>query len=294
MSHDPSLSQVPEAKPEDLEDVSWALSTAKAHWARGDHADALRCVRRAAELAHTGHRTARALELARAAEALAAGAAGHAAIEIEEIEPISVREPPPVPATRAASVPPPHPSSPKLPAPSSRPRGPLGADEGIPPSARTSETRTVAVPIPFRRSRPEIGGNEPTFVGQIDDLAGSPQLGDEPRTEDGDRHTALGPAPAAPRRTSSAERSAFRDAPRAPAAGGPTHAARAGSRSAPVEPHDPAIATTQAVRVVIWRDANGVHVAPAGTVVSAITVDAVLVALDPQADLTAWLTQRGR
>ena len=56
----------------------------------------------------------------------------------------------------------------------------------------------------------------------------------------------------------------------------------------------PNVPTTQAVRVVVWRDANGVHVAPAGTVVSAITVDAVLVALEPSADLTAWLTQKGR
>ena len=43
-------------------------------------------------------------------------------------------------------------------------------------------------------------------------------------------------------------------------------------------------------KIVVWRDANGVHVAPAGTMVSAITVDAVLVALEPSADLTAWLS----
>ena len=55
-----------------------------------------------------------------------------------------------------------------------------------------------------------------------------------------------------------------------------------------------AIQTTQAVRVVVWRDANGVHVAPAGTVVSAIKIDAVLVVLEEGADLTAWLSQRER
>jgi hypothetical protein len=58
--------------------------------------------------------------------------------------------------------------------------------------------------------------------------------------------------------------------------------------------HDPAIQTTQAVRVVVWRDATGVHVAPAGTVVSAISIDAVLVVLEEGADLTAWLSQRER
>ncbi len=46
---------------------------------------------------------------------------------------------------------------------------------------------------------------------------------------------------------------------------------------------------SQAVRVVVWRGPDGVHVAPAGTTVSAITVDALLVALDPGADLAAWL-----
>lgn len=58
--------------------------------------------------------------------------------------------------------------------------------------------------------------------------------------------------------------------------------------------HDPQIQTSQAIRVVVWRDASGVHIAPAGTVVSALTIDAVLVALEPTADLTAWLSHRER
>lgn len=49
------------------------------------------------------------------------------------------------------------------------------------------------------------------------------------------------------------------------------------------------IATTQAVRCVLWKDANGVHVAPQGTRVSAISVDVMVVALDPSADIRAWL-----
>ena len=58
--------------------------------------------------------------------------------------------------------------------------------------------------------------------------------------------------------------------------------------------HDPEIQTSQAVRVVVWRDGTGVHIAPAGTVVQAMTIDAVLVVLEPSADLTAWLSQRDR
>jgi hypothetical protein len=53
---------------------------------------------------------------------------------------------------------------------------------------------------------------------------------------------------------------------------------------------DPALRPSQAIRVVVWRAADGVHVAPQGTRVAAISVDAVLVALDPSADLAAWLS----
>jgi hypothetical protein len=61
----------------------------------------------------------------------------------------------------------------------------------------------------------------------------------------------------------------------------------------PVPPRgsaDPALRPSQAIRVVVWRAADGVHVAPHGTRVAAISVDAVLVALDPTADLAAWLS----
>ena len=74
----------------------------------------------------------------------------------------------------------------------------------------------------------------------------------------------------------------------------PALAAVAPVRAPQATVHDPEIQTTQAVRVVVWRDATGVHVAPAGTVVSSITIDAVLVVLEAGADLTAWLSQRER
>lgn len=60
-------SPIPEPKPTDHEDVSWALSTAQANWKRGDHADALRWVQRAAESASEAGLDARYLELAKAA-----------------------------------------------------------------------------------------------------------------------------------------------------------------------------------------------------------------------------------
>jgi hypothetical protein len=55
---------------------------------------------------------------------------------------------------------------------------------------------------------------------------------------------------------------------------------------------DPALRPAQAVRVVVWRAADGVHLAPQGTRVAAISVDAILVALDPSTDLAAWLCKK--
>jgi hypothetical protein len=51
-------------------------------------------------------------------------------------------------------------------------------------------------------------------------------------------------------------------------------------------------AATQAVRVVVWRTPDGVRVAPVGTAVQSPTVEAILVSLDPAADLAAWLARR--
>jgi hypothetical protein len=61
-------------------------------------------------------------------------------------------------------------------------------------------------------------------------------------------------------------------------------------QSTPSLGEDTPLRAAQAIRVVVWRTAEGVRVAPHGTHVNAITVDAVLVALDPSADLAAWLS----
>src|SRR5262245_1219000 len=41
------LPQVPVTRTDDPEDVSWALSTAEAMWARGEHAEGLKWIRKA-------------------------------------------------------------------------------------------------------------------------------------------------------------------------------------------------------------------------------------------------------
>jgi hypothetical protein len=169
----------------------------------------------------------------------------------------------------------------------------MTAGAGAAGAAANATTRTR------RRSRPEP---DPTIVGSIDELVaaergahardksaeewdasptqnltGDPRdLHDEPadRMDEGDRKTAFA-IPAAP-------------------AAAAASVAPPPARAAQSTVHDPEIQTSQAVRVVVWRDGNGVHIAPAGTVVSSITIDAVLVVLEPTADLTAWLSQRER
>ena len=57
------------------------------------------------------------------------------------------------------------------------------------------------------------------------------------------------------------------------------------------EPAAPAFRASQAVRVVVWRDGGGeLRIAPFGTNVSAVTIEALLVAPGPDVDLLAWLS----
>jgi len=332
MSDELGFPEIPEARPDDLEDVSWALSTAEAMWARGDHADAIKWVRRAAEAASEAENDMRALELAKAAADLAGilTKQQRQSIDLEEVDPMSEPSPPPLPRKDRPSVPKPAPASvtkqvttpsrPPAPLPSSRSQPPpsmspkpLGTNTGRTNTPRSGKdgrrrrSRENIEPSELGWSTPADTGreprgsdtnetpvarteSEPTLVGHVDNLArawdSSPTanlIGDE--LPDGERRTAIAVVPEPGPRIS---------APPPTGTNPPITAVAAPARPPSIEPHDPAIQTSQAVRVVVWRDASGVHVAPAGTVVSAITVDAVLVALEPSADLTAWLSQKTR
>jgi hypothetical protein len=162
---------------------------------------------------------------------------------------------------------------------------------GAPSAVERSAALNATTKMRRRGSRPEP---DPTVIGSIDELVAAERgerersaaewdasptqnlTGEElaDRMNDGDRETAYAMPAIVPAATASVP-------PPQP-------------RSTPTTVHDPQIQTSQAVRVVVWRDGNGVHIAPAGTVVSSITIDAVLVVLEPTADLTAWLSQRER
>jgi hypothetical protein len=138
-----------------------------------------------------------------------------------------------------------------------------------------SETTMIGAPAAIEKGRKS---SRPVEEWDASPTANIPS---GPVVEDGDRKTTVG-APPVPSVTQ--QRAAPSSMPPRPQ-----------QRNAPsIIPHDDSIKTSQAIRVVVWRDANGVHVAPAGTVVSAIKIDAMLVALEPTADLTAWLSRKER
>ncbi|MDI1435179.1 hypothetical protein QHF89_37095, partial [Polyangium sorediatum] len=123
-------SPIPPPKDDDDEDVHWALSTASALWGRGERAEALRWLKRAAEQASDADKDMRSLELFKAAAdiapLLAAAAAAAAA-------PQAAPAPAPAPAPQAAAAPPPPAPSPQAapppvpqaaPAPESAPQAP--------------------------------------------------------------------------------------------------------------------------------------------------------------------------
>lgn len=391
-----ALPQVPEVRPDDVEDVSWSLSTAEAMWARGDHLEGIKWVRKAAEAASEVENDERALELAKAASELATivarrsrasindgpGLAGGAPPEMyaqppsappgsatppsvmptttrshappyappisSAPAPPAARSSPPIPLPSMASSPPPRSSSSSAPAGLAAPR-PFSAAEtrnpplqgrpvspprvaaaaGPKPRRRSREnldqearavnahvnetaplravdsedaervlrgadpleqTATFTVPVVNRSKQRMHSDPEPTIVARLEDLQPHRERSaaewDSSPTEnltggEMDQHMAAGDRQTA---------FAVPVQPPVPPAPLPLPAARPPQSTV----HDPEIQTSQAVRVVVWRDANGVHVAPAGTVVSSITIDAVLVVLEEGADLTAWLSQRER
>jgi hypothetical protein len=321
---------IPPAKKDDSEDVAWALSTAEAMYARGDRGDALKWLRRAAESASEAQADDRALELAKAAAELAGVIGPSPSAPPPPASPLAATLPqpapvvsrpaalPPAPAAPAPApaVPPPPPAAappPPPPAAGMRPKPP--ARPAPPPAVTPVAPRIVETRRP-RRSRPEIQLTRPIDeVTQVTTPPSPPavarrrrasrppveEAGPPPTTRRSDRPTAHAGIPSAaeidawPTESRSGELEALAPDPDEKTRIGvpaydPNAPAPADPASTPVLIEDPSIRSSQAVRVIVWRAADGVHIAPHGTRVAAITVDAVLVALDPAADLTAWLT----
>ena len=343
---------VPTAKKDDAEDVSWALSTAEAMWNRGDHVDAVKWIRRAAEAASEAELDDRALELASAAADLAS-----------QVGPIPQTAPPPPVARPSAppprqSVQPPPPSRPTSPPPI--PNANKAAPKPVAPLTSATPPRAPAPPrmtgpMQPRAAAPSRGGTAP-MIPAVRPAAGVPatpaktpsrgrkssaNLTDEAKRaipsditiRGADNEVTQTVQVPEPRRRGRSKPAPEEIAPPAPPPplppivhepvstttdemdswptqsltgdddfdddkertriGAPAYqetVLRASERPPPA-PVQPELSSTQAFRVVVWRGADGVHVAPYGTTVNAIGVDAMLVALDPGADLATWLSK---
>ncbi|MEO8877743.1 MAG: hypothetical protein ABI461_19270 [Polyangiaceae bacterium] len=327
---------IPQPKADDHEDVSWALSTAEATWSRGDRADALKWLRRAAEAASEAEADDRALELAKAAAEIATnledaakdGGAQSIPISMSTEVPagsvvsspiLAVTSPafvPHRPPQKPAQKPPlpkaaskPEPQKPKAPANPAQNK-PIPKPAGLGPSAPRVQAKLILAP-PSETSNPDLVPSPANSTGQLPAQA----LSDTDDTMFRERpHPAVdiddtGPITPRSKRvtgnpTAPVESSDDMEAwPTQSLSSGELASYDGGEQTrigtpAYREPEDPSvrqpialrgIRTSQAVRVVVWRSADGVHVAPHGTTVTAISVDAMLVALDPSADLSAWL-----
>jgi hypothetical protein len=343
---------IPRVNKDDAEDVSWALQTADTMWGRGDHADAVKWLRRAAEAASEAEADDRALELAKAAADLAT-----------QLGPIQTSPPPPPPPP-----PPPRPLTSRPPAPSAAPPRMFGsappppptpfpttAARGAPPRSPAQSSAPARAPMAAARPAPmpalkpaaavtsrgpesrrgrrasqanldaearRAAAKEVTITRSVEtentqEIAIPPVHTPEPSPPPKRRGRASKPAveevktPPSPPVVKAAPPVPFPlpgtdemdawptqslsgdefDAPEATRIGTPAYAEGAKRVShPPPAPPGVSLRASQAVRVVVWRGPDGVHVAPYGTTVTAISVEAVLVALDPAADLAAWLS----
>lgn len=321
------LPQVPKTRSDDPEDVAWALSTAEAMWARGEHAEGLKWIRKAAESAADAEDDMRALDLAKAASELANAIARRSVASTPSLE--ASPAPPRVEASApSSSQKRPAPPKPAFPSPSrvgmpaasahqtlastprpaatttaTAPRAPAGPASAKPPAVQPTTQGALPLSRGAGQARPALShfdrDSEATMVGQVSRYIEQAHAQQRRTEEDEDDDWSV----VSPDDTVDGRRLSARIATPIPPSDDPTGGGERvasfgtpGSMRPPMHSgrHDPEIRTSQAVRVVVWRDSNGVHVAPAGTVVSAITVDAVLVALEPNADLTAWLSIRQR
>ena len=341
MSDDLALPPLPEAEPDDPEDVSWALSTAAAMWARGDHLEGLKWIRRAAEAASEMQADVRALQLANAAAELSAMLTQRSAVaggQTEQAQPLpSITIATSTPSMRRAPLSPSGSAAPPrlvaaAPRPVNKPAAPRAAATSAAPAKETNLRSRESLGAEARtdRARTDVAGRADPPKGATEDTAqhhavddrighlppppgerelvthapssiNSTEEWDASRTQTftsderdkiGAQSAGLGVTAARPALGALGAFEGAQEERMTSVGGGPRVLSEPPVRSLVPTQHDPAIKTSQAVRVVVWRDGSGVHIAPEGTRVSAITIDAVLVALEPSADLTAWLSKR--
>jgi hypothetical protein len=267
----------------DAEDVVLALETGRALWGQGDPREAVRWLRRAAEHAEESGNDMRALSLARTAADLATS------MQSPQTVPVPPRQEPFADSTEPDALTPQRGALPKPPAPPERSsataskRPPAPSDLG-----RTSSSR-MPVAKPLTPSAPPVAPRPPAANG-----AG---------LSSGTQRASLPPAPARPssipQRPSSVtpKPSAVTQkppsvAPAVPLPSRPSVAPRPGATTAP----SPVLAHANArrrgaVRVAVSKSRDGdesilrVQILDDGESVPSGSVEALIVPLDPDADL---------
>ncbi|CAN5169517.1 hypothetical protein BH09MYX1_BH09MYX1_29460 [soil metagenome] len=309
-------SPIPPTKKDDPEDVSWALTTAESQWARGDKVEALKWLRRAAESASEADADMRALELAKAAAELANS------VSVPGPPPLPVaRKSIPPAAPPRKTIPPAAParksSPPKAaaPAPAKASAKPAAGSPAMVAPANPAPAKVAAALVPKPvAAKPAVAPKEDPRKTARRSFAGEVQRGrnDDAEATSTSEMLFTGTSPAAtdklrdPMPTKPPEAGVGSANPdpdswptetltgdelpvatfeqertrigAVPYRGGGTAEARVGPRP------------MQAVRVMLYRGADGtLRVAAAGSDVSAVSIEAMLVSLDPDVDLPSWL-----
>lgn len=311
--------RVPEVRDDDPEEVADKLSIASAMWSRGDRADALTWLRRAAESASDAEQDMRALELAKAASELASLGNGSQGA-VAAAAPASAPEPPPAsqPAPTSSAAPPPRPKTAPPPKPSVAPpkpsvapaagRAPAAAASSLPkkpaPAARPPGSKLPPLPpmrplgtpaaAPAKPARlpsmitSAMGATTASGTVQRDDTppppeAGAPMPWDDQSAIDDEptKQIALTEDASAHDLEETREIAAIA---MQPAREEPREAAPA---SAPVA-HELPLAVGVRVRVLVAAD--GVHIVPEGETTSGVA--AVIMPLDANDDLRALFQRR--
>jgi hypothetical protein len=166
MGHEISL--LPEALPDDVEDVTWALSTAAALWGRGELKEALVWVRRAAEAAGAAGQDGRAVSLAKNAAALDSWMAAPTSPETKPADPDSKAA---LSRPLVASVPPPKPPPPRVAAENLPEIEPEFLEE------ETNDLRTMpAVEVLSAAEAPKLAASSPPSMRRAPEESSAPAI----------------------------------------------------------------------------------------------------------------------
>ena len=308
-------SPIPAARDDDPEDVSWALSTAATQWARGDRVEAFKWLRRAAEAASEagqGRARARAREgrgrSHDAVDAAAVDAAARAVFAPRAFAFASGARRDAEGATGRAVF-----ASARGRAEAGAVEASAAAVEAAPPPAKAPQAKK-ATAKPAGKSADETSKRGALATSGE---GGTPQLGDEEQARDAParaapdektdthvvtevtrldakppQHTPPADADAWPTESMGGEElDSLHKSGEVYGTGAHAHRPPAFRPSDPPPVQNVQFRASQAVHVILWRDADGhLRVAPRGTTVSAVTIEVLLVAPSADVDLLAWLS----